>query len=89
MGSQSLVNPVSFPSITSLLAAILNVVIVMSVPVIIAYLIYAGFLYVTARGNATQIEQASKALLYGVIGGVIIMGATAILAIVKSTVEAF
>ncbi len=89
MGSQSLINPVSFPSITALLAAMLNVVIVISVPIIVAYLIYAGFLYVTARGNATQIEQASKALLYGVIGGVIIIGATAIITIVKSTVEAF
>lgn len=89
MGSRSLVNPVTFPTITDLLAAILNVVIIISTPIVVMFIIYSGFLYVTARGNAEQIKQAGQALLYGIIGGVIIIGSVAIIAIVKNLTEQF
>jgi formate-dependent nitrite reductase membrane component NrfD len=89
MGSHELVNPVTFPTITELLAAILNVVIIISTPIVVMFIIYSGFLYVTARGNAEQIKQASQALLYGIIGGVIILGSVAITAIVKNLAEQF
>lgn len=82
-------NPIAFTTITDLLAAVLNVVIIVSTPIVVFFLIYAGFLYVTAKGNPEKIKDASRALLYGVIGGVIIIGSTAIIAIVKSTVEQF
>ncbi|NCT01877.1 hypothetical protein GW766_01320 [Candidatus Parcubacteria bacterium] len=89
MGSQAFNNPLSFTSITDMIVAIMNVVIVMSIPVIIFFLIYAGFMYVTARGNPEKIQQASSALLYGIIGGVIILASAAIMTIVKNLVTAF
>lgn len=89
MGSQELENPLAVGSITELLAILLNVVMIIAVPIVIFFLIYAGFLYVTARGNPEQIKKAGNALLYGIIGGVIILGAFAIVAIVKNLVEAF
>lgn len=46
-------------------------------------------MYVTAQGNPQKIEVASRSLLYGIIGGVIILGSVAILAIVKNVVGAF
>ncbi|MCA9360432.1 hypothetical protein KC730_00905, partial [Candidatus Kaiserbacteria bacterium] len=64
-------------------------VIIMATPIVIFYLIYAGFLYVTARGNPEKIKVASQALLYGVIGGVILIGAVAITQIVQNVVNAF
>lgn len=82
-------NPLSFPSITDLLVAILNVAIIIALPIVVLFLIYAGFLYVTARGNAEKIQEASRALTYGIIGGIIIIGSVAITAIVKGTVTAF
>ncbi len=89
MGSQTFNNPLSFTSITDMIVAIVNVVIVMSTPIIVFFLIYAGFMYVTARGNPEKIQQASKALLYGIIGGVIILASVAIMTIVKNLVSAF
>ncbi len=86
---KNLNNPLTFPSIIDLLAAVLNVVIVIATPIVVFYLIYAGFLYVTARGNAEKIEEASKAIMYGVIGGVIILGSVAITAIISDTVNQF
>lgn len=83
-------NPLSgINSIPDLLAAILQVVIIIAIPIIIFFIMLAGFKYVTARGNATQIQDASRALLYAIIGGVLILGATAIAQIIKNLVNAF
>ncbi len=82
-------NPLSFPSITDMLVALLNVSIIIAIPIVVLFLIYSGFLYVTARGNAEKVQEAARALTYGVIGGVIIIGSVAITGIIKSTVTAF
>lgn len=76
-------------NIEGLLVGILNIFIVIAVPIIILFIIYAGFLYVTARGNAQQVEQATRAFTYAVIGGVIILGAVALSEVIKNVVEAF
>ena len=82
-------NPLVFTDIQDLLAAILNVIVVIAIPIVVYFLIYAGFLYVVARGNPEKVQRASRALLYGVIGGVIILGAFAITEIIGAIVGAF
>lgn len=82
-------NPLKFTSVEELLLAILNIVIVIAVPIVILFIIYAGFLYVTAKGNATQVQDATRALTYAVIGGVLIIGAVAIAQIIANLVNAF
>jgi len=82
-------NPIKIGTIKELLEAILSIVIVLATPVIVFFIIYAGFLYVTARGNPEQIKQASQALTYAVIGGVIILGSLAIATIVGNLVSSF
>lgn len=89
VGSVKLNNPLKVGSIEDLLVAILNVVIVIAIPIVVLFIIYAGFLYVTAKGNASQVEQATRALLYAVIGGVVIIGSVAIAGIVRSIVTSF
>ncbi len=88
-GSTSLGNPLD-PSISSIPAfflAILDILLVFAIPFVVFFIIYAGFLYVTARGNASVIEQAHKALLYAIIGGLLIFGARAILDIITNTID--
>lgn len=88
--SVTLQNPLAnISTIPDLLAAILQVMVIIAIPIIIFFIIMAGFKYVTARGNAKQIEEASRALLYAIIGGVLIIGATAIAQIIKNLVNAF
>lgn len=82
-------NPLKFDDLTDLFEAILGVVMILATPVIVFFIIYAGFLYVTARGNAAQVEQASRALTYAIIGGVIVLGSFALITIVKNLVDAF
>ena len=46
-------------SIESLVTSILNVLLVLAVPVIVFFIIFAGFKYVTARGNPEDIKTAT------------------------------
>lgn len=84
-----LVNPLKVATLEELLTAILNIVIVLATPIIVFFIIYAGYLYATARGNVAQVEQATRALTYAIIGGVLIIGAVAIAEIVKNLVDSF
>lgn len=87
--SSSLENPLRSNDLMELLQEILDVIMIFAVPLIVFMIIYAGFLYVMARGNEGEVTKASKALLYAVIGGVIILGANIILEVISGTVDAF
>ena len=80
-------NPFKQNSIQGLIEVIVNDIL-MPVGGVIAVLMimYAGFLYVTARGNTTKIEAAHKALFYAVIGAAILLGAWVISQAISSTI---
>ncbi len=87
--SVQLENPLKVDSIEELLYEILQIFIVIATPIVIFFIIYAGFMYVTARGNPANLEKAHRALIYALIGGVLIIGAVAIGEIIKNLVESF
>lgn len=88
--SVQLINPLkNINSIGDLLEAILHIIMILMIPIIVFYIIYSGFKYVTALGNASQVEEASQSLLYAVIGGVLILGSLAIVEIIKNVVAQF
>ncbi len=53
----------------------------------VIYIIYAGFLFVTAQGNETKLETAKRAFLYAAIGTAVLLGAWAISAAIKATID--
>ncbi len=80
-------SPLAADNITEFFATIIDVVLIFAVPLIVFFIIYAGFLYVTARGDSGTIERAHKALLYALIGGVMILGARVLIDVVQGTVD--
>jgi cytochrome bd-type quinol oxidase subunit 2 len=87
--SVALDNYLAVDTIQDLLVAILNIVMILMVPIIVFFIILAGFKYVTARGNASQVEEATRALTYAIIGGVLVLGAVALSEIIKNVVDQF
>ena len=79
----------SIKSLEDFLLVLLNVITIIAIPIVVLFIIYAGFLYVTARGNAEQIQQATRSLTYAIIGGIMILGAVAVGEIVKNVVDSF
>ncbi len=82
-------NYLNVDTIEGLLLGILEIVLIIAVPIIIFFIIFAGFLYVTARGDTEKLTNARRALTYAVIGGVLVLGAIAITEIIRNLVEAF
>lgn len=87
-GSVSLDNPLGDKDLMDLINEILGVLLVFAVPIIVFFIIFAGFKYVTAQGKPGEIETANRALLYAVIGGVLILGARVLMEVIGGTISA-
>ena len=87
-GSVTIPNPLQVNSITELFVALLEVLLIFAVPIVVFFIILAGFRYVTARGDTNTITEAHRALLYAVIGGVLILGANLLIQVIQATVTA-
>lgn len=86
-GSAILENPLNVGSIEALLSLILDIIVIFATPVIVFFVIYSGFLFVTAQGNPERLKDAKRAFLWTIIGGLIVLGASAILAIIVATIS--
>jgi hypothetical protein len=87
--SSQLKNPLKSKSIEEFILKIIDVLLVFALPIIILYIMYAGYLFVTAQGDSGQISTARSALLWAVVGGVIVLGAKVIVAVIQGTIKGF
>jgi len=76
-------------TITSFFLDLIRILLIFAIPIIVFFIIYAGFLMVTANGKPEQISKGKTALLYAVIGGLLILGANLILTVIQGTVDSF
>lgn len=83
-------NPFKQDSIRGLIETIVKEILVpVGAVIAVIMVMYAGFLYVTARGNPAQIQQAHQALLWAVIGAAILLGAWVISEAISGTIKQF
>ncbi len=87
-GSVTLPNPLggTVNSLGDFVTVILNNIVLPIGSVIIVFMIiYSGFLFVTARGDTGQIDDAKHIFKYVVIGSAILLGSVAIAAAINGT----
>lgn len=70
-------------------AQLLEVLIIIAIPIVVFFIIYAGFLYVTAGGSEDKIKKATSAFTWAIVGGVLILGAQVLTDVIRETVNAF
>ncbi len=87
-GGTSVLNPLKVTTLEGFLLAIIDILLIFAIPIMVFFIIFAGFKLVTARGNEEQISSARTMLTWAIIGAVIIIGARAIVDIVKNTITA-
>lgn len=81
-------NPLSnVETVQQLITKILNLVVQIGLPIIVLMIIYAGFQYVTARGNPEKIKEAHGTILWTVIGAAIVLGAAVISHAISGTID--
>jgi len=81
-----LCDPIKAQSFAEFVNNILDVVIQIGYVVIVFFIVYCGFLFVTARGNPEQLSTAKTALLWTCIGAAILLGAKVLETAIQSTV---
>ena len=80
-------NPIQYDSFPELIAAILHIIVLIMTPIAVLFLVYAGFLLVTARGSEAQLEKGKKAFMWAVVGIVVLLGAELLAAILRNTIN--
>ncbi len=83
----TLQNPLNATSIVQLLQEVLSYVTYIGSIFLVLVLVYVGFQFVMARGNPEAVQKARTALLWTVIGGLILLGANAISIVIVSTAQ--
>lgn len=87
----SYVNPITYGGITSipdLLLALVDLVFLIGVPIIVMFIIYGGFLFVTAGDNEAQIAKARTTFKWTLLGALVLLGAKVIAAAIQATISA-
>ncbi len=84
---RGLENPLGNTTIIGLLTRVLDVVVQISLPIIVLFLVYAGFLFISAQGNEDKLNTAKKVFLWTIIGAVIILGSSVLLHAIQGTVD--
>ena len=86
--SITLLNPLDgISSICQLLQKVLGVLLAFGVPIAVLFLVYAGFLFVKARGNPKELIHARRNFKYVILGIMLFLGAWMLGQIVASTIN--
>ena len=81
-------NPLgSTKDLPALLAVVLKALVQLGVPVLTLFIVWAGFKFVTAKGDPGEIKKAREMLFWAVIGGAVLLGARLIASVIDTTVR--
>ena len=80
-------NPLKAESFKALVVNLMEIIIQIGIPIGVFFIIYAGFLLVTARGNEDKVKKGKQFLLWSVIGTAVLLGALVIASAIQGTVD--
>lgn len=78
-------NPFRYQSVQEFVGALIKLLIKIGTIIAFFFIIYAGFLFVTAGGDTGKIEDAKKTFLTTIIGVAIVLGASVINTLLQGT----
>ena len=76
-------NPIQSSTFADLMSKIADAAAKIGLPLVAVFLIYSGFLFVSARGNEEQLQKAKTTFFWTVIGALLVIGAFAISLAIK------
>jgi hypothetical protein len=80
-------NPLSVRSLPELINVIVQIIRPVAIAFLVLAIMYTGYLFVMAQGKAEEISTARKALFWTMLGGLIILSATAITAVFQNSLN--
>lgn len=73
--------------IPTFIQALLKIVVLVGIPIVTLAIIYSGFMFVQAQGNAEALGKAKKNFVYTLIGAALLLGAFVISQAIQGTVD--
>ena len=83
-------NPISgalgVTTVDQFILALVDLVFLIGMPIVVIFIIYSGFLFVTGGDNEAKIAKARTTFLWTIVGAIVLLGAKAIGLAVEATV---
>ncbi len=73
-------------SIPQFLLALVDMAFLIAMPIIVVFLVYSGFLFLTAGDNESNTTKAKKVFLWCLVGATIAIGAKVLAAVIQATI---
>lgn len=73
--AQVITNPLKANNIPELIQNVATFAMNIGLPIAIIFIVYSGFLFVSAKGNEKKLETAKEAFKWAVVGAALIVGA--------------
>lgn len=71
-------NPLKARDFASLVQGLADILIKIGIPLVGIFIVYAGFLFVTAGGDERKLESAKTTFYWTIIGGAVLLGSSAL-----------
>lgn len=79
-------NPLKFEGIQNFVEGVLKAIVMIALPLITIFIVWAGFLFISARGKSGQLTEAKKNFQYVIIGTILILSAWVLATLIGGTV---
>ena len=77
----------SLSTVAGFTEALLKAAVYILFPLAVVFIVYSGFLFVTAQGNSDQLAKAKTNFLWTVIGVALLLGAWALAVLIEGTID--
>ena len=81
----TLKDPASATDFQTFIASFLKAIVQISLPILTLFIVYSGFLFVTARGNEGKLTKAKENFLWVILGAILILGAWVLATLLAAT----
>jgi len=76
--TKQLCNPLKADTFAKLVKSLANILVEIAIPFVVIFLIWSGFLFVSARGNEQQLTKAKQTFYWTILGAAVVVGAYAL-----------
>lgn len=86
-GGGGLSNPICTTSLSQFLANLLRLVAQIAFPIIVLFMVYVGFMFISSQGNPEKLKEARTYFFWAVVGALLVLGAEALSRAIQATVN--
>jgi hypothetical protein len=84
---KGLQNPLKFDNINDFIAGTLRAIVMIAIPLITIFIVYAGFKFISARGNPGGLSEAKENFKWVILGAILILSAWVLATLIGGTVR--